>query len=256
MTFLLRPKRATSRTDVARDAHVVGCSAWRHVTGDFVLFGRMAVAAATHHSYDTSIAHSCTQTDDEVPAATCAATARAPVIEFVASAPVTTDIANFLEPRIPIMTPTPAVTPTPSAAPARVMEYVAPAFSSICGLTNSQFSTGLVKPQFFYICCGGLCLTSGCFFSFERVRSARIRASRSGTDRCGSREFLSVHNSAPLKTMYTRAHPSDPGAAFSSRTAHCRRDDPEHELHFDQQRYARCSQCDTSSCDRVHGTST
>ena len=35
------------------------------------------------------------------------------------------------------------------AAPARVIECVAPApLSSICGLTNSQFSTCLVNPQF------------------------------------------------------------------------------------------------------------
>ena len=61
------------------------------VSGDFGLFWRhaqqavrMAAAAATHHSYDKSISHACTPTDDEVPAATCAATAPSPVYEYVA----------------------------------------------------------------------------------------------------------------------------------------------------------------------------
>ena len=187
--------------DVARDAHVVGCSAWRRRNRRLRVFWRheqqavrMAVAAATHHGYDKSVAHACTQTDDEVPAATGATTAPAPVIQFLASALVTTDIARFLEPLIPTVTPALAVTPTPTdvhAAPARVIDYVAPApLSSICGLTNSQFSTGFFEPAIFYICCGGLCLASRWFFSCrERVCSVRIRASLSGTDRCGSREF-------------------------------------------------------------------
>ena len=50
------------------------------------------------------------------------------------------------------MTPAPTVTPTPNdvhAARARLIEYVAPApLSSICGLANAQFCTGLVNPQF------------------------------------------------------------------------------------------------------------
>ena len=61
---------------------------------------RMAAAAATHNSYDKSAAHACTQTDDEVLAATCAATASAPVIEFVALAPVTTVSGFRMHPSI------------------------------------------------------------------------------------------------------------------------------------------------------------
>ena len=88
-TFLLRPKRATSMADVARDANVVvGFSAWRRRNSRLRAFWRheqqavrMAVVAATHHSCDKSMAHACTQTDDEVPAATCAATAPTPVYE-------------------------------------------------------------------------------------------------------------------------------------------------------------------------------
>ena len=56
--------------DVARDAHAVGCSAWRRRNRRLRAFWRheqqavrMAVAAATHHSYDRSSAHACTQTD-------------------------------------------------------------------------------------------------------------------------------------------------------------------------------------------------
>ena len=78
--------------DVARDAHIVGRSAWRRRNRRLRAFLRMAVAAATHHSYDKSMAHACTQTDDEVPAATCAATAPAPVYECVAPAPIVTDL--------------------------------------------------------------------------------------------------------------------------------------------------------------------
>ena len=101
--------------------HGVGCSAWRRRHRRLRAFWRheqqavrLAVAAATHHSYDKSIAHACTQTDDEVRAAAFAATVLAPVIVFVASAPVTTDIADFLQPPIPIVTPAPSVTPTPT----------------------------------------------------------------------------------------------------------------------------------------------
>ena len=70
LTFLLRPQRATSMAHVARDAHVVGCSAWRRRDRRLRAFWRheqqavrMAVAAATHHSYHRSSAHACTQTD-------------------------------------------------------------------------------------------------------------------------------------------------------------------------------------------------
>ena len=67
---MLRPQRATSMADVARDAHVVGCSAWRRRNRRLRAFWRheqqavrMAVAAATHRSYNRSSAHACTQTD-------------------------------------------------------------------------------------------------------------------------------------------------------------------------------------------------
>ena len=76
--------------DVARDAHVVGCSAWRRRNRRLRAFWRheqqavrMAVAAATHHSYDRSSAHACTQTDLEY-------VTPAPVIECVAPAPAVT----------------------------------------------------------------------------------------------------------------------------------------------------------------------
>ena len=76
--------------DVARDAHVVGCSAWRRRNRRLRAFWRheqqavrMAVAAATHHSYDRSSAHACTQTDLEY-------VTPAPVIEYVAPAPAVT----------------------------------------------------------------------------------------------------------------------------------------------------------------------
>ena len=56
--------------DVARDAHVVCSSAWRRRNRRLRAFWRheqqavrMAVAAATHHSYDRSSALACTQTD-------------------------------------------------------------------------------------------------------------------------------------------------------------------------------------------------
>ena len=90
LTFLLRPQRATSMADVARDAHVVGCSAWRRRNRRLRAFWRheqqavrMAVAAATHHSYDRSSAHACTQTD-------LVYVTPAPVIECVAPAPAVT----------------------------------------------------------------------------------------------------------------------------------------------------------------------
>ena len=45
---------------------------------------------------------------------------------------------------------TPVPVPDFVTPPAHVIHYVAPApLSSICGLTNSQFSSGLVNTQFF-----------------------------------------------------------------------------------------------------------
>ena len=91
-TSLLRPQRATSMADVARDAHVVGCSAWRRRNRRLRAFWRheqhavrMAVAVATHHSYDRSSAHAGTQTDLEY-------VTPAPVIECVAPAPTCSDL--------------------------------------------------------------------------------------------------------------------------------------------------------------------
>ena len=100
--------------DVALDTHVVGWSSW--------------VAAATHHSYDKSMAHACTQTDDEVPAATCAATAPAPVYEYVVPPPIVSDLESVLEPPVPVV----------HTAPAPVIEYVAPA--SGCHSCNASSS--------------------------------------------------------------------------------------------------------------------
>ena len=56
--------------DGARDAHVVGCSAWRrrnrrlsNLLETEQQAVRMAVAAATHHTHNKSMAHARTQTD-------------------------------------------------------------------------------------------------------------------------------------------------------------------------------------------------
>ena len=102
LTFLLRPQRATSMADVARDAHVVGCSAWRRRNRRLRAFWRheqqavrMAVAAATHHSYDT-------QTDLEY-------VTPAPVIECVAPAPAGTYVVHSQQ-LLPVYTTTTVTT--------------------------------------------------------------------------------------------------------------------------------------------------
>ena len=152
-TFLLRPKRATSMADVARDAHVVvGFSAWRRRKRRLRAFWRheqqavrMAVVAATHHSCDKSMAHACTQTDDEVPAATCAATAPTPVYEYMAPPRIVTDLESVLEPPVPVVHTAPApvieyVAPAPDvslATPAPVIEYAAPAHTVTCTSPSS-----------------------------------------------------------------------------------------------------------------------
>ena len=69
----------------------------------------MAVAAATHHSYDRSSAHACTQTGLQYVAPACDVTdtARTPVIECVAlalSAPLSPP-GSVIE----LVTPAPAV---------------------------------------------------------------------------------------------------------------------------------------------------
>ena len=103
LTFLLRPQRATSKADVARDAHVVGCSAWRRRNRRLRSSWRheqqavrMAVAAATHHSYDRSSAHACTQTD-------LVYVTPAPVVECVAPAPAVTYVVPSQQ--LPLSTP-------------------------------------------------------------------------------------------------------------------------------------------------------
>ena len=119
-----------SMADVARDAHGVGCSTWRRRHRRLRAFWRheqqavrMAVAAATHHSYDKSIVHACTQTDDEVLAATYAATAAlAPVVEYVAPASAVT--LDEPSPVVGCVAPTHVVT---DATPAPTIEDVAPA---------------------------------------------------------------------------------------------------------------------------------
>ena len=66
-----------------------------------------------------------------------------PVTEYVVSTP-TVPVIEFVTP-VPL---TDFVTP-----PARVIQYVAPApVSTICGLAKSQFSFGLVNPQFSTAC--------------------------------------------------------------------------------------------------------
>ena len=81
---------------------------WRHEQ----LSLRMLRASMGHYSWQSRMSVGI-QTVDEKPAATCAATALAP----------TTDIANFPEPPIAIVTPTLAMTHTPTdvhVSPARV----------------------------------------------------------------------------------------------------------------------------------------
>ena len=92
------------------------CAARRHRERRLRAFFRhekltvaMTMATVLHHSRDKGtrvdqkafLLHACTETTTFTDAAACAATASAPVIEFVAPAPVTTDTANFLEPPIP-----------------------------------------------------------------------------------------------------------------------------------------------------------
>ena len=105
--------------NVARDAHVVGCSAWRRRNWRLRAFWRheqqavrMAVAAATHHSYDRSCAHACTQTDLEH-------VTPAPVIECVAPAPAVSAVPS---PVVEYIAPVPAV----YAAPAPSVQSIAP----------------------------------------------------------------------------------------------------------------------------------
>ena len=81
------------------------------------------MAAATHHSYNKSIAHACTQTDDEVLAATYAATAAlALVVECVVLASAVSP--DEPSPVIDNVAPTHVVT---DATPAPTIEEVAPA---------------------------------------------------------------------------------------------------------------------------------
>ena len=109
------------------------------------------------------MAHACVQTDDEVLAATCAATASAPVDEFLAPPPIVTDLENVLEPPVPVVHTAPApvigyVAPTRDvsvATPAPVIEYAANAHTFTC--TSPSPVTEDVAPSR-YLCCTSSCV--------------------------------------------------------------------------------------------------
>ena len=101
-----------------------------------------------------------------------------PVIEYVVLTPTVLVVENV----------TPVLVPDFVTPPAHVIQYAAP----LKHLWFDEFAIlqWFGEPAIFYICCGGLCLTSRWSFSCrERVRFARIGASLSGTDPCGSMEF-------------------------------------------------------------------
>ena len=123
---------------------------------------QMAVISAQHHSAKCCCSVA-TQTDDEVPAATFAATAslaatcaatpahdaQAPVFEYVALAPVIENIA-----------PAPAVIlPVPC-------QQLPPVYTTATVASDVNLDiTSLVSPHFFQYCGGGFCATGRCFSS-------------------------------------------------------------------------------------------
>ena len=129
---------------------------WRHE--QFAI--RCPLASGTHHSH-MRVASVATQTDDEVPAATCAATAApALVVEYVVPAPAATP--DLPAPVIEYVAPASTVTfdePAPVidcaapahavtfAAPAPVIEYVAPAPVVFHATPSHQFPPAPWQPS-------------------------------------------------------------------------------------------------------------
>ena len=125
------------------------------------------VGSHLRFAYDLSPTQKSVNASDETssvteyvpPAPTVTVTPPAPEIDFVVSTPAAVLVIEYV---------TPALVPvTDYATPTHAIEYVAPASVTDYIATPSAATGIFVSPQFSYLCCGGLSLTSRWFCSFR-----------------------------------------------------------------------------------------